>query len=180
MGRAPRRQSVVAKPLVSRSKVLATVFAVALICAVSCAQYALGHQSSRAELRAVVRLPFKHRNVSGSSHLPPLATTSRAYEIRPRSAILLGHVNAHGQRTAVRFQYGRTTSYGHISPRYVEEVVIGSRNEEVEETILCLRPKTTYHFRIVARNRSGTVFGRDRKFTTRPEIAGNVEPCVRE
>jgi len=49
----------------------------------------------------------------------------------------------------------------------VEEVVVGNRKLEVEAAIDRLKPRTTYHFRIVATNRLGKVYGKDETFTTK-------------
>lgn len=114
---------------------------------------------------------------SKAPKLPPRVKTVGVSEIGARSAVLLGRVNAHNQRTVVRFQYGMTKSYGHVAPGPVEETVGGSRFQEFEETVLCLRPKTTYHFRITAKNGSGFVVGRDRTFTTHGTNEGYAELC---
>jgi len=99
--------------------------------------------------------------------LPPLARTLHAYAIGPRGAILLGTVNPRNQRTVVRFEYGRTRSYGRVAPRYVEEEWFGDEDNEAEELVECLRPRTRYHYRIVATSRGGTAYGEDRTFRTR-------------
>jgi hypothetical protein len=42
----------------------------------------------------------------------------------------------------------------------------GNQTRQAEVGLTCLQPKTTYHFRIVARNGSGKTFGGDQTFTT--------------
>jgi hypothetical protein len=79
------------------------------------------------------------------------------------SATLNGAVNPHGLATTVRFQYGTTTSYGSTT---ANQTKTGSATQNVAANISGLTANTTYHFRIVATNSSGTRFGADRTFTT--------------
>src|SRR5205814_9847711 len=61
------------------------------------------------------------------------------------------------------FQYGTTTSYGHTT---IMQGRIGNLYQSVSANISGLSASTTYHFRIVAVNNAGTVYGADRTFTT--------------
>ena len=99
--------------------------------------------------------------------LPPLAWTTHASSIGPNGALLLGEFNPRGHRTVVQFQFGRTKSYGRITPTFPEEEWFGEEVSEEEEFAECLRPRTTYHYRILARSRFGTAYGQDRTFKTR-------------
>jgi hypothetical protein len=65
--------------------------------------------------------------------------------------------------TMVYFQYGRTISYGSRTP---SQVKTGNNYQNVTANISGLSAHTTYHFRIVASNASGTRYGGDRTFTT--------------
>jgi hypothetical protein len=81
--------------------------------------------------------------------------------------VLTGVINARDQTTHFKFQYGLTESYGmEADAELNEELVTGRRNNKVAEGLCCLRPRTTYHFRIVAFNRHGVARGHDRTFTT--------------
>lgn len=97
----------------------------------------------------------------------PMAWTTHALGVEGSEAVVAGFINPRGQRTIFWFQYGLTKSYGSMAPEDAfEEEFFGHQSREVEEGLDCLQPKTTYHFRIVARNRSGKTFGGDRTFTT--------------
>jgi hypothetical protein len=97
----------------------------------------------------------------------PTARTIKAYSVEGSEAVIAGFINPRGQRTTFWFQYGPTKSYGSIVPKGpLEEEFFGNRRREVEAGLDCLQPKTTYHFRIIAKNRSGKTWGGDRTFTT--------------
>jgi len=63
----------------------------------------------------------------------------------------------------VNFQYGLTTGYGYTTPMQTQD---GNAVRAITANISGLSPSHTYHFRIVAHNGGGTVFGSDRTFTT--------------
>jgi len=94
---------------------------------------------------------------------PPVAITNAASYIASFSARLNGSVDPHGLTTTVHFQYGTTTSYGLTT---APQSKTGNTYQNVVANISGLAASTTYHFRIVATNSSGTRFGRDRTFTT--------------
>ena len=73
---------------------------------------------------------------------------------------------------AVSFAYGRTTGYGSSSPT---QTITGSGPQTVSATITGLSRNTTYHFRVHATNRDGTITGSDVTFTTlgNPPAGGN-------
>ncbi|HEY6154374.1 MAG TPA: NF038122 family metalloprotease, partial [Candidatus Udaeobacter sp.] len=101
------------------------------------------------------------RSVTG----PPIVTTNPATNVARFSSTLRGTVNPSSLSTTVRFQYGRTTSYGHIT---ANQTKIGNNTQPVISNISGLSAGTTYHFRIVATNTAGTGHGGDRTFTTLP------------
>jgi YVTN family beta-propeller protein len=94
---------------------------------------------------------------------PPVVITNPATNVTASSATLHGALDPHGLTTTVYFQYGTTTSYGHaIDP----QLRTGNTYQSVSANISGLSASTTYHFRIVASNSTGTRFGSDRTFTT--------------
>jgi hypothetical protein len=95
----------------------------------------------------------------------PRARTTEAIGVHGYEAVVTGVINPRGQMTRYRFQYGRTKSYGKITD-VSEEVVTGHEDRKVAAALFHLTSKTTYHFRIIAFNRRGSVFGQDRTFTT--------------
>jgi hypothetical protein len=96
---------------------------------------------------------------------PPVVITNPATNIAINTATLNGTVNPHGLTTTVYFQYGTTISYGHTS---ASQIKTGNVYQNVSANISGLTALTTYHFRIVGTNNSGTRYGNDRTFTTQP------------
>jgi Subtilase family len=82
-------------------------------------------------------------------------------------AQLSGMVNPENSLAFYRFEYGTSASYGSST----SEAQAGSELGEVTvgpTTIGELKPGTTYHYRLVAINGSGTSVGADETFTTLP------------
>jgi hypothetical protein len=100
----------------------------------------------------------------------PAVTTGAVADLAQQSATLLGKVNASGAQTTYFFQYGPTTSYGAVTPNGTAGADAGTIN--VTAAIGGLAPFTTYHYRLVARNRNGTTRGKDRTFKTRRQPLG--------
>lgn len=96
--------------------------------------------------------------------LSPSVETKAASGITETGATLNGLVNPNGLETKFYFEYGTTVSYGSKTA----EVSAGSGSSSVEKSqaVGSLTKNTTYHFRIVASNSSGTSFGADQAFTT--------------
>jgi hypothetical protein len=95
---------------------------------------------------------------------PPSATTSAASSVTKTGATLNGVVNPKGQDTQYQFEYGLHTSYG--STTSLTDAGSGSSDVPVGGAISGLRTGTTYHYRIVATNGTGTTDGSDVTFTT--------------
>ncbi len=95
----------------------------------------------------------------------PTATTQAASNIGATSATLNGLVNANNNSTTVTFQFGPDTNYGRTVTA-AQSPVTGSGDTPVSADITSLVPNTTQHFRVVAENSSGTVYGADMTFFT--------------
>jgi hypothetical protein len=93
----------------------------------------------------------------------PVVITNPATLIASFSATLNGSVDPHGLTTSVYFQYGTTTSYGSTTLSLFKS---GNTYQSVSANLSGLTASTTYHFRIVATNSSGTKYGSDRTLTT--------------
>jgi hypothetical protein len=93
----------------------------------------------------------------------PVVTTNPATNVTSSSARLNSTVYPHGLTTTVRFQYGRTTSYGSTT---ANQTKTGNTYQGVGANISGLAANSTYHFRIVATNSAGTRYGSDRTFHT--------------
>src|SRR4051794_25232899 len=86
----------------------------------------------------------------------PIVRIAHASGIDDWSAVMRGNINARGLETSWRFQLGTTKAYGlPLAGISQERPLGGSRWNAVEEAVECLAPMTTYHFRIVARNKAG-------------------------
>ncbi len=106
----------------------------------------------------------------------PTVTTLPADLITASSASLHGEVFANWNTTSVTFEYGLTTSYGTIVPGTPASVTGGGTNT-VGANITGLTLNTTYHFRAVGTNSSGTAYGADLTFSTGcpiPSTAGTI------
>jgi hypothetical protein len=93
----------------------------------------------------------------------PSATTSPASAVTATSASLNGTVNPNKEDTSYHFDWGLTTAYGSKTPSVT---VSGNAGKNVTASVAGLAPATTYHFRLVASNPSGTANGQDMTFTT--------------
>jgi hypothetical protein len=94
----------------------------------------------------------------------PTAITGTVSAIGGTSATLNGTVNPGGAATDWWFEYGTSTSYG--SKTSTTAGGSGSANVAVSKSLSGLEPATTYHYRLVAKNASGTTNGGDGLFTT--------------
>lgn len=121
------------------------------------------------------------QSVSARQSLKPIVRSAHTYGIDDWSAVMHGIINPTGLETSWRSELGKTRAYGlPLSLGSREKPLGGSRRVTVEEAINCLAPMTTYHFRIVAKNKAGKTYGPDQTFTTkRPQgsEAGVYERC---
>jgi hypothetical protein len=80
------------------------------------------------------------------------------------SAQVAGGIYTNQQATTVTWQYGTTTNYGLQTA--TQSLPAGLQPSGVSATLSGLAPDTTYHYRLVATNASGTSYGYDMTFTT--------------
>jgi hypothetical protein len=101
---------------------------------------------------------------------PPAVSRTTAREITSRGARLATTVDPNGLETTVRFEYGRSTSYGTTTAR----VSAGAGDRGIPLSIVTgsLRPYTRYHYRAVATNSAGTTRSLNRSFVTPREPTG--------
>jgi phosphodiesterase/alkaline phosphatase D-like protein len=97
--------------------------------------------------------------------LLPSAETLGAAPVGNTSATLNGHVNPQGEATTITFEYGLTSSYGTTVPA-IQSPSSAASDSGFSRSVSGLLTNTTYHYRIVATNSYGTVYGQDRTFTT--------------
>jgi hypothetical protein len=91
----------------------------------------------------------------------PEANTGLASTVYATSAVLNGTVSPNGLTTTYYFEYGTTTAYGLATANRTTDA-----DASVSETVGGLSADTTYHYRLVATNSSGTSYGPDRSFQT--------------
>jgi hypothetical protein len=99
--------------------------------------------------------------------LGPSATTGAASGITQTAATLAGTVDPRGSATTYYFDYGTSPAYGESIPASPGANVPGtSGSQSVSQAPSDLQPNTTYHYRLVATNASGTSYGADQTFKT--------------
>jgi len=107
----------------------------------------------------------------------PGVTTGSASGIEKTTATLNGTVNPDGvELSECKFEYGKTTGYGQSAPCTQSPATIGTGTSDVavSANLSGLELGAEYHFRLVARNPSGTVNGADSAFKLKSP------PAIRE
>jgi hypothetical protein len=105
---------------------------------------------------------------SASAAAPTIVSTSAA-AVTTKTAVLQAKVNPGGEATTYNFEYGTADCSANPCagiPVPNGNVGAGSGVIEVSNEIAALSPGTTYHFRVLATNGSGTVAGPDTVFHT--------------
>jgi hypothetical protein len=106
---------------------------------------------------------------TGFSDLPgsPTAETEAASDVTLTSGTLNGQVNPNGDEAEAWFEWGLDETYGNES----DTKSLGSATQKIPVSHRLengLTPNTVYHYRVVAQNGMGLVYGADRTFTTQP------------
>jgi len=94
----------------------------------------------------------------------PTASTGDASALTDTQATVAGTVNPRGELTSYAFQYGTTTAYGQQTA--LTSAGSGTADVPVRADLAGLTAGTTYHYRVIATNASGTTVGADRTFRT--------------
>jgi DNA-binding beta-propeller fold protein YncE len=106
--------------------------------------------------------------------LPPLAGGEPASLLAAHAATLVARVNPMNSATSFHFEFGPTAAYGQQTP----DEAVGSGLEEsyVRQRIEGLAVRSSYHFRVVARNEQDMIVdGPDETFTTGAEAIPGVQ-----
>jgi hypothetical protein len=96
---------------------------------------------------------------------PASAATGSAMATGKTTARLSGAVDTGDQPTSYHFDYGRTAAYG-TSTANLPAPGPADGTRQVAATLKRLQRNRVYHYRVVAGNASGTVYGADRTFRT--------------
>jgi hypothetical protein len=108
---------------------------------------------------------------------PPQFSKEFVSEVNTDGARLTGTIDPVGSTTEYHFEYGPDTNYGNVVPATDRLTKSPTQKETFTTTISGLAPGTTYHFRIVAKNESGTTHGNDITFRTFSNYSGEVDHC---
>ena len=95
----------------------------------------------------------------------PSVAASPAKVVSATAVTLTGSVNPQGKETHYQFEYGLTTAYGSSVPASPASAGSGTSDALVSQGLTGLKSETTYHYRLVASNSSGTTDGEDRTFS---------------
>jgi hypothetical protein len=94
----------------------------------------------------------------------PAVSGESAAAIGAHEATLSASVNPQGQQTTYAFEYGTDTHYAVQTA--VQSAGAGTQPVPVSTPIGGLKSGTTYHYRVISSNASGTTAGPDATFTT--------------
>ena len=108
--------------------------------------------------------------------VPPTVATQPATSLSNTVGQLNGTINPNGTLTTYYFQYGATTNYGTTTT--VTSLPVVNTNVAVSEAITGLSPGSVYHFRLVATNNAGIVFGPDKMFTPTALPTATTQPAT--
>ncbi len=97
---------------------------------------------------------------------PPAVVTGDAPERTETETTITGTVDPHARQTSFRFEWGTSTAYGNSIPVPDADAGSGNGTVVVSKRLTGLQPRMHYHYRLVATNAAGTVYGSDRTFTT--------------
>jgi hypothetical protein len=110
---------------------------------------------------------------------PPSITTGPANNITLTTATLTGLIDPMGLETSYVLELGTDTNYG---TSISGEVGANSETIPIDIPVIQLAPSTTYHYRFLAINPDGRIYGQDQTFTTpvyeHPIILPTTEPLL--
>lgn len=108
----------------------------------------------------------------------PQVETVAATAVTGTSAVLNGTVNPRGAPTTWQFEYGMDESYGSAIPLPPGSMAAGGIAEAVSIPLTGLNPGAVWHYRLVATNTVGIVYGSDRTFTTLLPPVAVTQPAI--
>jgi hypothetical protein len=110
-------------------------------------------------------LAFALLPASAQAAAPTLGAVS-ATDIQGTSAVLVSSVDPEGLPTTYQFEYSTSISFSGALKTPVSPAGEGTDPRPARAAISGLAPNTSYHFRLVATNSSGTTTGAPANFTT--------------
>ena len=121
-------------------------------------------RSRRAAVLAATLLATAATTTGVAAAAVPTVATLAPANVTVATVTLRGTVNPHRLATSAFFQYGPTAAYG--ARTAAVSAGAGAAAVTVTAPAGALVPATTYHFRLVAQNASGTAVTADRTFRT--------------
>ncbi len=116
--------------------------------------------------------------VPASASAPPSVGEEHSLNVEISTASVYASITPQGEETTFHAEYGATTGYGSSAPVPDGSAGSSSGPEEVSVPLSGLQPGTTYHYRFVATNPSGTVRGSDQTFITfASPSSGGADTC---
>jgi hypothetical protein len=105
----------------------------------------------------------------------PTIDSESSSNVTPIKATLEAQVNPNNEATtACTFEYGTTNAYGKTAP--CEQGTLEGFGDQTASAIATeLEPATTYHFRLLVENATGTTEGADTEFTTPAKVAPLID-----
>ena len=107
-------------------------------------------------------------------------STEEPSNLTETGATLNGSFIGNGEDTHYYFEWGLTTAYGNKTSEPPADAGSPTSKESLSFSLTGLTPYTTYHYRIVATNRSGTSAGEDQMFTTPPGVPSILSQSISE
>ncbi len=101
-----------------------------------------------------------------TSAAAPGVTTTAATTVEQTSATLHATADPNGAAGTYHFEFGLTTAYGDRMPATDAAIAPGTTSQALQQAVSGLAAGTTYHYRVVATNATGTTNGADLSFTT--------------
>jgi phosphodiesterase/alkaline phosphatase D-like protein len=111
----------------------------------------------------------EHQFTTLAAEIPaqaPVVGSESAQYVSEDSVVIEGEINPQGQAAGYEVQYGVSAGYGSLAPASPAELAAVTSSKGVFVGLAGLAPGTTYHYRILASNASGTSYGPDQTFTT--------------
>jgi streptogramin lyase len=112
----------------------------------------------------------------GTLTVAPSVGAATSSNVAEQTATLAAPVGANSQATEYYFQYGPSSEYG--SQTSTASAGSGAAPAVVSANAIGLSPTTSYHFRAVATNASGTTYGPDQTFTTASAPTADTLPAT--
>ena len=135
------------------------------------------HIGRHLRIGALTLVLFAIVTASAEAASKPTAITGPVTATASTTATVTGTVNPNGQATTWYFEYGKTASYGTKSA--TTNAGAGTSDVAATASLTSLAANTTYHYRLVATNASGTSRGTDGVLATSSAVEAVTSPATK-